>query len=180
MFKKLKTASSASCALLASLWIFIYKGSIDLSGHNPSVPLFPWCLKSFPSHHQACAILVALSIPLFCFSLPLSFVSYSLPPLSSFPCLALSSILIPLSFKPATVSSLFFICFLSPWSPGVRHLYGPLLPSYTIPFISDRLSYNLPPCAILVCPRHTPREASHNLKHKMKRPLFSMCSILWL
>ena len=100
-----------------------------------------------------------ISLPLFCSSLPLSFVSYSLPPLSSFPCLAFSSTLISLSFKPATVSSVF--CFFSfPQSPlsspGMCHLCGPLLPLYIILFIqSGRCSmlwdFVLPWLSFLLC-----------------------------
>ena len=117
---------SCPCLVLSSLLLPL--------SFEPAISSFicflPSPPDSRPSHHLACAILVApiipalppappllFILPLSCASLPLSFVSlifycpsfflYICP--ISFPCLVLSSLLLPLSFEPA-ISSI--ICFL--------------------------------------------------------------------
>ena len=106
-------------------WFLFHLNLLYLQSRVFSLPL-----DSLPSHHLACAILVApiipalppappllFILPLSCASLPLSFVSlvfycpsfflYICP--ISFPCLVLSSLLLPLSFEPAISSTM---CFL--------------------------------------------------------------------
>ena len=115
---------SFPCLVLSSLLVPL---SFEPAIFHSFSPLPP---DSLPSHHLACAILVApiipalppappilFILPLSCASLHLSFVSlifccpsfflYICP--IYFPCLVLSSLLLPLSFEPAIS---YLICFL--------------------------------------------------------------------